>query len=110
MIFNLDVQAGAAQSAPMRVLIPFVLAACTSSPMPGIAGATKAEVTAQGRGYTLWYTDTKVEIVRHGWASAGEHQAIRATMIALIPQVTGCRLNEGSLTGDSGEMRAAIRC
>ena len=31
-------------------------------------------------------------------------------MIALIPQVTGCTLNETTLTGDSGEMRASIRC
>lgn len=110
MIFNLDVRARAAQPAEMRVLIPLLLAACTSSPMPGMTGAAKAEVMAQGRDFTLRYTDTKVEIVRHGWASAGDHQAIRATMIALIPQVTGCRLNEGSLTGDSGEMRASIRC
>lgn len=94
----------------MRVLIPLVLAACASSPMPGMIGAVKAEVTAQGRDYTLWYTTTKVEIVRHGWAGPGDHQAIRATMIALIPHVTGCRLNEGSLTGDSGEMHASIHC
>ena len=94
----------------MRVLIPLVLAACASSPMPGMSGATKAEVTAQGRAYTLWYTDANFEIVRHGWAAAGDHQAIRATMIALIPQVTGCVLSERSLTGDSGEMRGLIRC
>ncbi len=78
--------------------------------MPGMAGATKAEVTAGGRDYTLWYTDNRVEIVRHGWANPGEHQQIRADMIALIPQVTGCTLSEASLTGDSGEMRASIRC
>lgn len=110
MIFNLDLRVDATQPARMRVLILLFLAACSSSPMPGMTGASKAEVTAAGRDYSLWFTDTKVEIVRHGWASAGEHQAIRATMIALIPQVTGCSLNEGSLTGDSGEMRASIRC
>ena len=44
------------------------------------------------------------------WASPGEHQQIRADMIALIPQVTGCNLDEASLTGDSGELRASIRC
>ena len=69
-----------------------------------------AKVTAGGRDYTLWYDEKRVEIVRHGWASPGEHQAIRAEMIVLIPQVTGCTLNTASLTGDSGEMRAAIRC
>lgn len=91
-------------------LILFILTACASSPMPSMAGAQKAEVTANGRAYTLWYTDKRVEIIRHGWASVGEHQQIRADMIALIPQVTGCSLNEATLTGDSGEMRASIRC
>lgn len=75
-----------------------------------MVGAAKAEITANGRAYTVWYTDTRVEIVRHGWASPGAHQQIRADMTLLIPQVTGCTLNEASLTGDSGEMRAAIRC
>lgn len=96
---------------PMRVLFAFLfLAACAASPMPGMERATKAEVTVDGRDYTIWYTDRQVEVVRHGWASPGEHQGIRDTMIALIGQVTGCRLNEASLQGDSGEMRGTIRC
>ena len=45
-----------------------------------------------------------------GGLPPGEHQQIRADMIALIPQVTGCNLDEASLTGDSGELRASIRC
>lgn len=94
----------------MRVLALFLLAACAASPMPGMAGATRADVTVDGRAYTVWYTDRLVEVVRHGWASAGEHQAIRDTMIALIGQVTGCTLTETSLHGDSGEMRGKIRC
>jgi hypothetical protein len=94
----------------MRLIALLLLTACASSPMPGMAGATKAEVTANGRNYTLWFTESRVEVVRHGWASPGAHQQIRADMIALIPQITGCKLNEASLTGDSGEMRATIRC
>lgn len=95
----------------MRVLIAFLfLAACASSPMPGMEGATKVEVAVDGRDYTVWYTDRQVEVVRHGWASPGEHQDIRADMIALIGHVTGCTLNEASLRGDSGEMRGSIRC
>lgn len=94
----------------MRVLALFLLAACAASPSPTMSGATKAETSLNGRAYTLWYTDTRVEIVRHGWASPGEHQQIRADMTLLIPQVTGCTLNEASLTGDSGEMRASLRC
>lgn len=95
----------------MRVLVlSLFLAACVSSPSPTMMGTTKVEATANGRAYTIWYTDTRVEIVRHGWASPGEHQQIRADMIALIPLMTNCTLNEATLTGDSGEMRASIRC
>jgi hypothetical protein len=78
--------------------------------MPGMQGAQSAEVLAHDRAYTVWFTDRRFEIIRHGWANPGAHQAIRADMIALIPQVTGCTLNEASLIGDSGEMRGAIRC
>jgi hypothetical protein len=108
---NLDVLASGLHAGRMRYLMILpLLCACESSPMPGMANATKAEVTEGGRAYSLWYTETRVEIVRHGWVSPGDHQAVRATMIALIPQVTGCTLNEASLIGDSGEMRGAIRC
>lgn len=91
-------------------LLLLVLVACTASPAPQMWGAESRVVEVGGRSYTVWWTDRKVEIVRHGWTSPGEHQAIRATMIGLIPAVTGCRLNEVSLRGDSGEMRGSIIC
>lgn len=95
----------------MRWLIPLILlAACGAQPTPMLMGAQRQSVEVAGRSYTLFWTDHMVEVIRHGWANPGEHQGIRATMIELIPQVTGCRLNERSLTGDSGEMRGAISC
>lgn len=94
----------------IRVLPLLCLAACAASPAPEFFAAQKAEVTRGGRRYSVWFTDRRVEVVRHGYARRGEHEAIRATMIALIPEVTGCKLNERSLTGDSGEMRGSIRC
>ncbi len=68
------------------------------------------DVTRGGRDFTIYYTDKRVEVIRLGYAASGTHEGIRAQMIALIPQVTGCKLNENSLTGDSGEMRGSIRC
>ncbi len=94
----------------MRLFALLFLTACAASPLPGMAGARMEKVSMNGRAYTLWYTQTRVEIVRHGWANPGDHQQIRADMIALIPQVTGCTLSEPTLTGDSGEMRASLRC
>ncbi len=63
-----------------------------------------------GRAYTVFQKEERVEVIRLGYARRGEHEAIRATMIALIPDVTGCKLVESSLQGDSGEMRGRLRC
>lgn len=86
------------------------LAACGASPAPEFFGATRTDVVVSGRSYSVFQKGDRVEVIRLGRARRGEHQAIRATMIALIPQVTGCRLRESSLQGDSGEMRGSLSC
>jgi hypothetical protein len=92
------------------LLLPLILAACGASPAPEFFHAKRADVTRDGRQYTVFYTEKRVEVIRLGYAARGQHQAIRAQMIALIPEVTGCKLNTATLTGDSGEMRGSIRC
>lgn len=92
------------------LLLPLILAACGASPAPEFFNAKRADVTRDGRQYTVFYTEKRVEVIRLGYAARGQHQAIRAQMIALIPEVTGCKLNTATLTGDSGEMRGSIRC
>jgi hypothetical protein len=95
----------------MKWLIPLILlAACGAQPSPTMMGAQRQDVVVDGRSYTVFWTPRRVEVIRLGWASNGEHQGIRATMLDLIPQVTRCRLNERSVSGDSGVMRAAITC
>lgn len=95
----------------MKALILFLLlAACGASPAPEFFHAKRVDVTRGAHQYTVFYTENRVEIIRQGYAHRGEHQAIRAQMIDLIPAVTGCKLNERSLQGDSGEMRGSIRC
>lgn len=88
----------------------FVLAACGAQPAPEFFGAQRRDVTVDGRQYTVFFTETRVEVIRLGWAARGEHQKIRSTMIGLVEPVTGCRLLDRSLQGDSGEMRGSIRC
>jgi hypothetical protein len=73
-------------------------------------GATRTDVTREGRHYAVFQKGSQVEVIRLGYAKRGEHQAIRATMIALVQEVTGCRLAETSLQGDSGEMRGRVAC
>ena len=87
-----------------------LLGACGAQPSPTMMGAQRAAVEVAGRSYVVFWTPRRVEVIRLGWASPGEHQGIRATMLELIPQVTGCRLNERSVAGDSGVMRGAITC
>lgn len=95
----------------MKRLFPLlILAACGAQPSPTMLGATRVDIVKDGRQYTVFHTENRVEVIRLGWAAPGGHQAIRATMIALIPEVTYCNLVESTLQGDSGEMRGFIRC
>ncbi|QCO55223.1 hypothetical protein EOK75_05195 [Pseudorhodobacter turbinis] len=95
----------------MKALILFLaLAGCGAQPTPQMWGAERTDVTRDGRSYTVFQKGRQVEVIRLGWAARGEHQAIRATMIALVQEVTGCRLAETTLQGDSGEMRGRVSC
>jgi hypothetical protein len=91
------------------LILPLILAAC-ASPAPEFFGATRTDVTLNGRDYAVFQKGERVEVIRRGYAGRGEHQEIRATMIELIPRVTGCKLRDSTLTGDSGEMRGALDC
>ena len=95
----------------MKRFIPLIfLAACGAQPTPLMMGAQRLEATRNNRQYVVFKKEKTVEIIRLGYARRGEHQAIRADMIALIPEMTGCNLTESSLQGDSGEMRGRITC
>lgn len=90
--------------------IPLLLAACGAQPTPAMWGAQRVDVTRDGRQYVVFHDEKRVEVIRLGYAVRGEHQGIRATMIDLIPEATGCRLIASTLQGDSGEMRGRISC
>ena len=94
----------------MKRLIPLFLTACGAQPAPEFFNATRTDVIREDRHYTVFHTESRVEVIRLGYAANGDHQSIRAQMIALIPEITGYTLNEASLQGDSGEMRGSIRC
>ena len=98
----------------MKQLSPLILlaflSACGASPAPEFFGATRTDVTLNGRDYTVFQKGERVEVIRLGYARRGDNQQIRATMIELIPRVTGCRLRETTLQGDSGEMRGSLNC
>lgn len=87
-----------------------LLAACGAQPAPEFLFASRHQVVRDGRSYVVYHTSRRVEVIRLGHARPGQHQAIRATMIALIPEVTGCRPVAATLQGDSGEMRGNLTC
>lgn len=87
-----------------------LLAACGAQPAPEFLGATRADVIRDGRSYAVFHTERRVEVIRLGSARRGEHREIRAAMIALVPEITGCDLVDSTLQGDSGEIRGSIRC
>ncbi len=95
----------------MKALLPLLfLAACGASPATEFFGADRTDITVNGRDYTVFQKGERVEVIRLGYAKRGELQEIRATMIELIPQVTGCTLRDSTLQGDSGEMRGSVSC
>jgi hypothetical protein len=94
----------------MRALALLVLLAACDSPAPSMRGAERDEVLRNGRTYVVYHTRDTVEVIRMGYARRGEHVAIRAEMIDMIPVVTGCRVVESTIRGDSGEVRGKINC
>ena len=93
-----------------RFILILLLAACGAQSAPEFIGAKRVDMTRDGRAYTVYHTEKRVEVIRLGYATRGDHRNIRATMIALIPEATGCQLVQSTLEGDSGEMRGSIRC
>jgi hypothetical protein len=95
----------------MKALIPLLFLVACASPAPEfMMGATRTDITLNGRNYTVFQKGERVEVIRLGYARRSEHQEIRATMIEIIPSVTGCKLRENTLQGDSGEMRGSVDC
>ncbi|WP_157971091.1 hypothetical protein [Pseudogemmobacter bohemicus] len=94
----------------MPFILPLFLAACGAQPAPHMFGAERFEASRGGHDYVVFLKGGSVEVIRLGYARRGEHQEIRATMIELVPELTGCTLRESSLQGDSGEMRGLVSC
>jgi hypothetical protein len=95
---------------PLAPLLLLILAACGAQPAPQMFGAERFTASRAGHDYVLYRKGNLFEIIRLGYVRPGGHQAVRATMLALVPELTGCTPLDGTVTGDSGEMRGRLRC
>ncbi|WP_127900922.1 hypothetical protein [Solirhodobacter olei] len=91
------------------LLLCLALAGCDSA-SPRMAGGGEVRLTRDGRNYAVHVKGRAVEVIRFGWAPRAEQGVIRAQMVALIPEATGCLPWRGSVTGDSGVIRGRLRC
>ena len=86
------------------------IAACDNSPAPKMIGATRLETVVEGRSFIVYQKGTLAEVVRLGWASKEEREAMRERMIEAAAQATGCKPNPASAEGDDGELKVRISC
>lgn len=93
-----------------RLLPALALLCACASPSPQFFGATRSDVTIDGRRFTVFREDTRVQVIRHGYARAAARPDIPEQMLRAVAQATGCTPIESSFQGDSGERRGRIRC
>jgi hypothetical protein len=93
-----------------RLLPAFALLCACASPSPQFFGAVRSDVTVDGRSFTVFREDTRVQVIRHGYARAAPRRDIPAQMLRAVAQATGCTPIKTSFQGDSGERRGRIRC
>lgn len=93
-----------------RLLPALALLCACASPSPQFFGASRSDVTIDGRSFTVFREDTRVQVIRHGYARAAARPDIPEQMLRAVAQATGCTPIESSFQGDSGERRGRIRC
>lgn len=97
----------------MRLVVTLflaLLAACGAQPAPALLGGARHETTVAGRDYVLYRRGDRVEVMATGGAPPPDDARARATMVGLIPWLTGCTPVAASVTGDASEIRARVRC
>jgi hypothetical protein len=95
-----------------------VLAGCGASPAPIFFGAARHEVTLQGLRFVVLVKGEHAEVVRMGYLSRAERDAVPPLMIEAAQQASGCKVTgpasgpwrSPSLPGDTGEARFTLKC
>lgn len=86
-----------------------VLSGC-ASPSPEFAGGSRQSVMRDGREFVVVQLGNRAQVIRVGWAGPAERRGMLAIMIGAMEQATGCTAIAGTIEGDTGALRARLRC
>lgn len=81
-----------------------------ASPAPEFMGAQEMRLTRNGRDFAVFRQGNRAEAIRLGYAALSERKGMVATLISVMAEATGCTPIPGTVEGDTGEIRARLRC
>ncbi|HEY0212404.1 MAG TPA: hypothetical protein VGC40_02305 [Paenirhodobacter sp.] len=95
-----------------------MLAGCGASPAPQFFGAERHDITLQGYRFVVFQQEEAAEVIRLGYLTTRQRDAVPALMILAAEQTTGCKVlgphkrfgRSPSLPGDTGEARFELKC
>lgn len=91
--------------------IAFMLTACDSpSPQFMSAETSTYKTTVDGSTFSVHRRENMVEVYRTSFEALPRQAVILARSLIAIEQVTGCRVVEGSMSGDQAIQQAEITC
>lgn len=100
----------------MRPILPILLlllSAC-ASPSPGYFDASRRDITLQGIRFAVFHTETSAQVIRLGYLTRRERDAVPGLMVEAAEKASGCKAIPSSLRtripGDTGEGRVSMDC
>ena len=86
-----------------------MLAGCTS-PGPEFSGAVEQRVTVVGTQFYVYQKADRVQVLRMGYANKAARKDLPERMMEAAEIATKCQVRAGTIKGDTGAMRADLRC
>jgi len=104
----------------IALILPAALlvAACGAQPSPVFFGAERHELVLDGIRFVVFRKQNHAEVIRLGYLSGPERDAVPALMERAAAQATGCAVagpgrgmwSSPSLIGDTGEATFQLSC
>lgn len=106
------------QTLALSLFLVLTLAACGASPALRFIGAERKDVEIEGYRFAVFQKGKAVEVIRLGYLTLEQRDAVPMLMEQAAEQVTGCKVaaplprmaRSPSPPGDTGEARFLMRC